>query len=139
MSRGWLFRVVMVVLIGACARAPTPPLSIRNGTDLTVLLLVNGTLIATFPPGTGADPVEVALPPVPWHVEARTAISGRVLVEFDVREGTVTATTFSDGHGAMRGAGARADLSCGRLDVWSGPPMGGPVPPRVFPPDDCRP
>jgi len=117
----------------------SPPLAIRNGTELSVVLVVNGIRLANYPPGTGADPINAPLPPLPWHVEARTATSGRVLLSFDVREGTVTHVVHPDGGGISRGAGSRADLSCGRLDVWSGPPLLGPVPPEFFPPGDCRP
>ena len=125
------------------AYAPTPvahpPLSIGNGTTLRVTLLVNGESVATFAPGAYADPITgITLPDLPWTVEARTD-GGRVLVSFTVELGTVSATAFPGGPASTRGAGARADLSCGRLDVWSGPPMLGPMPPDSFPPGDCDP
>ena len=37
-----------------------------------------------------------------------------------------------------KGSGARVDLSCGRLDVWVGPPMHGPFP-APGRPGDCDP
>jgi len=77
------------------------------------------------------------LPPLPWYVEARSE-SGRVLVSMTVRPGDVFATMYPDGHGETRGAAVRADLSCGRLDVWSGPPMSGPAPGSGIP-GDCLP
>lgn len=116
-----------------------PPLSISNQTTLRVTLVVNSEPIGTFPAGAYADPIKnLQLPDLPWNVEARTD-SGRVLVSFTVKPGTVSATAYPGGPTVVRGAGARADLSCGRLDVWSGPPLGGPMPPASFPPGDCNP
>ena len=36
-----------------------------------------------------------------------------------------------------QGVAKRLDLSCGRLDVYAGPPLLGPGPPSSFPPHDC--
>jgi hypothetical protein len=97
-------------------------LAIDNGTELTVQLSVNGRLVGSFAPGTRSDPVHWSMPSMPWHVEARTA-GGRLLLSYDVLPGGIGRTA-----GGVHGAGARVDLSCGRLDVWSGPPMAGPAP-----------
>jgi hypothetical protein len=70
--------------------------------------------------------------PLPWSVEARSP-SGRLLISMTVRPGDV------DGEGTeQRGTGGRVDLSCGRLDIWSGPPMLGPAPGDGMP-GDCLP
>ena len=115
-----------VALAVACALpqpgGERPPLGIQNGTTLEVRLFLNDQLVGVYGPGSRVDPIPLQLPPVPWHVEART-VSGRVLVSMDVARGTVRL----DGT-TIRGAGARVDLSCGRLDIWSGPPMAGPMP-----------
>jgi hypothetical protein len=80
---------------------------------------------------------EPEVPRLPWHVAVRT-LSGRELLAFDVGPDSVTSTTGPDGRVEMRGAGARVDLSCGRLDAYAGPPMIGPAPgPGV--PGDCEP
>ena len=115
-------------------------LNINNTTTLTINLVVNGVEVGTYPPGShewemGTD----RLPRSPWHVEAKTP-SGRVLLEYDVKYGDVWHTeTDANGHSQQTGKAARADLSCGRLDVWSGPPMLGPAPSQRFPPGDCDP
>ena len=107
-------------------------LAIDNATDRTIQLFVNGMLVGSFPRATRSDPIHWSMPAMPWHVEARTE-GGRVLLSYDVVPGTIGRTA-----GGVHGAGARVDLSCGRLDVWSGPPMVGPMPgPGV--PGDCEP
>ncbi len=115
-------------------------LSISNATTLAITLMVNGKTVLVAEPGTRLGPIEdQQLPGAPWHVEALTP-SGRVLLSMDVAPGDVWQTEEGPNGGtAHRGAGARADLSCGRLDVWSGPPMSGPAPPSSFPPGDCDP
>lgn len=117
-----------------------PPLSIWNGTTLQITLIVNGQPMRTIQPGDRQDPVDrTGFPAPPWHVEARTA-TGRVLAEMDVVPEDIWCTTPGpDGHWGCRSAGDRADLSCGRLDLWAGMPMHGPMPPSSFPPGDCDP
>lgn len=115
-------------------------LSISNATTLSVRLTINGELVQVVAPGTREDPIDPSnLPEPPWHIEASTT-SGRVLVAIDVAPGDVWHTEEGPNGGTHhRSAGARADLSCGRLDVWSGAPMLGPAPPSSFPPGDCDP
>ena len=113
-------------------------LSINNGTTLTVTLVVNGTLVASLEPATclgcGQDDGVPAslLPPLPWQAEVRSP-SGRVLVSLTVHEGDVVY-----GSSSSQGDANRVDLSCGRIDLWSGPPLSGP-PPEPGSPGDCRP
>jgi hypothetical protein len=145
----WLATVAIVGLIAGCSGAgltetawtpgPAPAvpsamgLSISNGTTMTITLVVNGAVVQAFVPGSGADPIPAGeLPPLPWNVEVRT-ISGRVLEALAVRAGDV----WQQGN-EQKGVGARVDLSCGRLDVWSGPPMLGPAP-GPGTPGDCAP
>jgi hypothetical protein len=113
-------------------------LSINNGTTLTLSLVVNGTPVASLEPATclgcgpdGGVPASL-LPPLPWHAEALTS-SGRVLSSLDVRAGDVIYMS-----GGSKGVGSRVDLSCGRLDIWSGPPIDGPSP-GAGTPGDCKP
>jgi hypothetical protein len=113
-----------------------PPLSISNATTLRVSLFVNGVEVGQFPAGAYADPIKgLALPDLPWTVEARTD-DGRVLLSFTEHSGQVSSTFYPDGQGSAQGVGSRVDLSCGRLDVWSGPPLLGPVP-GPGTPGDC--
>jgi hypothetical protein len=148
LSRHRLPAIALAVMVaigcGAAGQSgsptPTPPpgLSISNGTTLTVTLLVNGTPVGTFPLGTGRDPIPAsALPALPWNVEARSP-SGRLLTSMTVHPGDVSATTGPNGEGREKGDGVRVDLSCGRLDIWSGPPLIGPAP-GTGSPGDCAP
>jgi hypothetical protein len=69
--------------------------------------------------------VKASVPPLPWSVETRSP-SGLVLSAMTVKAG---------GSAGAFGDVVRADLACGRLDIWSGPPMLGPM----FSPDPLRP
>jgi hypothetical protein len=119
----------------------TPPeqmrLYVSNSTTIPVELTVNGAASRPIAAGQGADLGFADLGPLPWAAQVRTT-SGRVLVELTVRAGDVVTQENSDGSGMTKGAGARVDLSCGRLDITSGIFMSGPVPgPGV--PGDCDP
>ena len=114
-----------------------PSLGISNGTTLAVTLVVNGAVVGTFAPGARSDPIAASLPGLPWAVQVRSP-SGRLLTSMTVRVGDVWQTTGPDGGVTMKGDGMRVDLSCGRLDIWSGPPMLGP-PPGPGTPGDCAP
>jgi hypothetical protein len=83
---------------------------------------VNGRQAAIARPGQLLELEPEVLPPLPWLIQARTR-TGRQLLEFEVRAGDVVI-----GGDSSRSVGRRVDLSCGRLDVWSGAPMGGPPP-----------
>lgn len=115
-----------------------PDLGISNGTTLTVTLVVNGAVVRTVAPGGGVNAIAANdLPALPWAVEARSP-SGRVLTSMTVKAGDVQRSTEPDGSTMYRGAASRVDLSCGRLDIWAGPPLLGPMPgPGV--PGDCEP
>ena len=113
-------------------------LNVSNGSTLPVSLVVNGTSIAVVQPQDGINDMPAAqLPALPWAVEIRSP-TGRVLVSMAVHPGDVWNRRNADGTGEAKGDGARVDLSCGRIDVWSGIAMLGPVPgPGV--PGDCAP
>lgn len=130
--------------VGPCATPGTiPALALQNGTTIEVTLVVNGTTVRTFGPRTcagcsGADGIQPSeLGPLPWTVEARSP-SGRVLLSMTVHPGDYFQTAYPDGHGSNGGAAARADLSCGRIDMWAGPPLLGPAP-GPGSPGDCAP
>jgi len=140
----------MTALLGACAGsggpsgAPIPAaqmsLGVWNGSTLTVDLVVNGVRIESFAPGQADDAIPASrLPRLPWQAEVRSP-SGRVLVSLPVQEGDVWETVDPRGGGASKGDANRVDLSCGRIDIWSGPPLGGPAPPpSPGSPGDCAP
>lgn len=128
------FLGAVLALLGAAGCGPPPiavaPLSYSNQTSIAVDLFVNGTKLTTVAPGVeGKAPVSI-LPPLPWAVTAQTG-KGRVIASFSVKPGDV----IESGSG-QRGAGIRSDLSCGRLDIWAGPPLAGP-PPGPGTPGDC--
>jgi hypothetical protein len=95
-----------------------PPLSVSNETSITVVLLVNGGIVDSVRPGERHDPVTMDLPPLPWLIEALSP-SRRVLSSLSVSATDLITSTS--------GRAVRVDLSCGRLDVWSGPPLAGPM------------
>jgi len=111
--------------------APSPTatvaLSIANYTTIAVTLVVNGSVVEVVPPGGYQDPIKAALPGLPWTVETRSP-SGRVLSSMTVWPGVVWQTSYPNGEGAAHGDAVRVDLSCGRIDVWSGAPLLGPPP-----------
>lgn len=131
------FSLGCTTTVAPTSAPPTNSLEIGNGTTIAVTLVVNGNVLGVFPPGAaGVIPIS-ELPPLPWTVEARSP-RGRVLTSMTVRPGDVRETTMPNGGRAYQSAGARADLSCGRLDIWSGMPMLGPLP-GPGKPGDCEP
>ena len=137
----WLVVAVLAGTLSGCTGAggaspsSAPPsrsgmqmtLSIANYTTISVTLVVNGRVIETVPAGGYEDPIKAELPGLPWNVETRSP-SGRVLSSMTVHAGDVWQTTEPNGNGETKGDAVRVDLSCGRLDVWSGPPLLGPAP-----------
>jgi hypothetical protein len=123
---------LLAVAIAAAALAgcslAAAPLSVSNGTTMAVELFVNGSRIETIQPGAQVDVAAARLPPLPWTAEIRHP-AGRVLDSLVVRAGDVV---------GGNGDGSRVDLSCGRIDLWSGPPLLGPVP-GPGTPGDCDP
>ena len=119
----------------------TPPdemrLGVSNQTAIPVTVEVNGVLVREMDPGGAEDLAADQLPGLPWVARVRTR-SGRVLVELIVRAGDVWLRRNADGSTEAKGDGARVDLSCGRIDIWSGFQMGGPAPGSGVP-GDCDP
>jgi len=147
MSRGGTRRacaitwcLLALTLTASCSPAPAGEahdLVVSNQTTLIVSLVVNNAVVRTVPPHTQELVSTSDLPSLPWSVETRSA-SGRVLSHMTVRAGDVAETALPDGGREMKGDVVRVDLSCGRLDVWSGPPLLGP-PPGPGVPNDCEP
>jgi len=129
----------LVAGCGSPAASQVYALGVSNGTTLSVSIVVNGRPVRTFAPLSGtSDPIPAGeLGPLPWAVEARSP-SGRLLTSMTVHDGDVFATSLPGGGGSSRGDGARIDLSCGRLDIWAGPPLVGPMPGSGAP-GDCDP
>ena len=132
-----VFISLMAVVLGCAVPHETRDLSVSNQTTLVVTVFVNGGVLQTVPPGEVAAILVSGNAPAPWTVDAR-APGGRVLSSMTVRPGDLSETTNPDGSRTRRGAAVRVDLSCGRLDMWSGPPLAGPVP-GPGKPGDCEP
>ena len=133
----WRAVLVCAALLAACAvsdRTVVPDsqmsLEVANGTTIEVTLVVTGIEIRRIPANTSIEVTATDLPALPWSAEVLSP-SGRALVALVVRSGDVHVS--ANGRG---GVAERVDLSCGRIDIWSGPPMAGPMPgPGV--PGDC--
>jgi hypothetical protein len=125
--------------LAACSPTPAPPdaLWVNNSTTLIVDVLVNGASVRSASPRSQQSIQSADLPRLPWSIELRTQ-GGRVLASLTVREGDVQETMAPDGSHVARGDAVRVDLSCGRLDVWVGPPLLGPAP-GPGTPGDCAP
>lgn len=149
--RSGIVAIAVVWIVGGCSVAasllPTVErpvgrpigVEVSNETTLPITLVVNGAIVRNIGPHDGThEPIASdILGPMPWKVEAKTP-SGRILLTMTVNEGDVVYQDFGDGHGSIKGDGTRVDLSCGRLDLWAGPPLFGPMPgPGV--PGDCVP
>lgn len=106
------------VLSTAGIGAGAIPLSVSHETSIAVDLVVNGAVVATVASGAEMDIPTSGLPARPWAIETRSP-SGRVLSSLSV--------STSDYYDRFSGRAVRADLSCGRIDVWLGPPMLGPA------------
>jgi hypothetical protein len=107
-------------------------LGVSNQTNLTLELDMNGKFAANVPPNSEVAANAEELPPLPWEATVRFP-GGRAFVSLMVRSGDV-----ARGGSSSRGDGTRVDLSCGRIDLWSGSPLGGPAP-GPGAPGDCEP
>ena len=135
-QRTALFACIALLAL-ACSAPPGTKLGVDNGTTLAVTVVVNGVNVGTVEPQKQQFFDPSGMPPMPWSVEVRSP-SGRVLTQVFAAVGSAGSTTDADGHTSQFGVGGRVDLSCGRLDVYVGPPMMGPMPgPGV--PGDCAP
>jgi hypothetical protein len=129
---------LLAALLAACQSATDVvpasemKLSVLNGTTKTLALVVNAVEVRTLQPGVQADVAANDLPALPWSAEVRLP-TGRSLLALTVRAGDVVIGASSE-----KGDGTRVDLSCGRIDLWSGPPLLGPAP-QTGAPGDCDP
>lgn len=129
----------LVLAVGCAIAAPASRLSrdlhVDNGTTKAVTILVDGAVVGTVAATQSAIIPESSLPAGDWSVEARLP-GGKRIFRSQVAPSAVSQTTDPNGGTTMTGSGQRADLSCGRLDVWVGIPMLGPYPGSGTP-GDC--
>ncbi len=104
--------------------SPALTLSVENRTTIAVSLVVNGQVVTEVAAGVTDDPVSVALPSLPWRVEARSA-RGQVLLSLNVGPGKP---------GGATGGTERIRLPCGFLTLWAGTQLEGPFWVPVSPP-----
>lgn len=130
----------MLTLTGCVSQGPTigpvPDnqmiLSVSNETSRQLDLFVNDGRVAVLAAASAKDIAAGLLPSLPWNAEVRLP-TGRLLLQLTINSGSFVRTA----NGGFS-PGARVDLSCGRIDLWSGFPLMGPMPgPGV--PGDCNP
>jgi hypothetical protein len=123
---------VLVSCEGGTVAPEDMSLDVANGSTLKVALVVNGSKVDDVGVN-GVDHVVAArLPALPWNAQLLSP-SGRELLRLTVHAGDVHRTDNS-----ASGDAARIDLSCGRIDLWSGPQPIGPMP-GPGTPGDCVP
>jgi len=96
------------------------------------VLVVNGQRIQDLEPGAQLEIFAPSLPALPWTAEVRLP-TGRSLLSLTVNAGDVLIWFSSE-----KGDAIRVGLSCGSIDLWSGPPLAGPAP-ATGSPGDCDP
>jgi hypothetical protein len=122
--------LVAALAVAGCGPSSGRDLHVENGTTRAITVLVDGAPVGTVNPGASASYPEGSLPGGVWRVEARLP-GGRAVLS-----GEVDKTYASQTENGGSGSGLRADLLCGRLDVWVGVPMMGPAP-GPGTPGDC--
>jgi hypothetical protein len=143
-ARSVVVAALLAILVAACVpetltgTADRPDIHVSNGTTLMVTIVVNREAAGVVGPGDSATIPGAVRPDLPWVVQALSP-SGRVLTTMEVHPGQVRETHWPDGRIESSGALGRADLSCGRLDVWVGASQ--PLGPAPGPgqPGDCLP
>jgi hypothetical protein len=114
-------------------------LGVSNQTTIPVTITVNGRSVGIARPTQPFDRPRSDLPALPWTVEAHSP-AGRVLVSMSVHEGDVSQSSSSNGGSGSGGPFGRVDLDCGRLDMYVGAGLSGPVPCLMFQsPASCPP
>lgn len=101
-------------------------LELSNGTTIAVDLAVNGRIVSRVPAGASADLGVDDVGPLPWDTIVTTT-AGRPLLDLVVHAGDASIGVTGNGGRSQSGVGVRVDLSCGRIDLWSGPPLLGPT------------
>ena len=133
--------VAICGLLAACGflDSERPAFGVSNGTTLAIVVTINspdGGMTINVGPRGSAEIDATKSPALPWAVEARTE-SGRLLASMTVVPGQVFRRTLPDGSVQTSAALGRADLACGRFDMWAGLPSGGPAPGPGCPATAC--
>lgn len=115
-------------------------LDVLNNLMIAIQVEVNGQDLGIVPAGVrmGFDAEEMTA--LPWSIAVRT-LGGRALSEATFFDGDVYTDVDSTGDVVQAGGDyVVEDLSCGRLEYWSGAQGNGPYPgPEPGAPGDCDP
>jgi len=133
---------LLALAAAGCATLDAPPLgpvpdaelslTANNQSDRRLELFVNGGKVADVAAAAQLTIQARDLQPLPWTAELRLP-TGRTLLTLTVKSGDVVRTETGS-----RSVGARADLSCGRIELYAVFPLGGPAP-GPGRPGDCGP
>ena len=135
-----LAAVLLGLLLAGCSAlfGTDYTLHVNNGTTLDLRVVVNGQAVGGVAARRGGVFPVGSLPPLPWNVEAHT-VAGRVVLALAVAKGSIVDERALDGTGSYSAPAGRADLSCGRLDMYpNGEGPLGPIPGTGVP-GDCVP
>ena len=147
-SMGRFFVIAAIVVgctTGAADHDPAPGssgpfypyLGATNGTAVEFAVRVNGGSLSPLPAGGDLQLPVPSLPAPPWHVELLSP-SHRVLLAIDVPASDVWRPMPTGEGQEVRGDAAFVYLSCGRVDLYYGPPALGPaVQSPTGSPGDC--
>ena len=134
--------LALVAAVEACAAPPTVTadpryeLHVENGTTVPVSIVINGRTLAQVK-GQSSTVVSLARePPGTVAIQAQLP-DGRPAISFVIDPATLSSETVGSVTDVV-GAAHRADLSCGRLDLWLLTPLLGP-PPGPGAAGDCGP
>ncbi len=114
-----------------------PYLGATNATAKELTLVVNSTIQTTIAPQSGVEIPVTELPAPPWSAVLLSP-SGQQLLSLDVPAADVWRARPTGEGQEIRSDAAFIELSCGRLDLFYGPPAMGPAPTGpVGQPGDC--
>lgn len=136
------FALLVAMIAGCSAFAGSPNLGARNGTTIEVAIVVNNVEIGRLAPGESIDDLQGRAGRRPWLIQLRTITSGRAVLTMrdDPTEGEPAAD--ANGLAAVNAFLVTVDLSCGRLEAWTGDRSAiaaPPIPDQPGRPGDCEP
>jgi hypothetical protein len=120
--------------------ATTPNLGARNGTTIDVAIVVNNIEIGRLAPGQSIEGIQDRAGSLPWLVQLRTIDSGRPVLTMRLEQAELDPAVDANVASIESGSLTTVDLSCGRLEVWTGDrtAVGAGPPPGEGRPGDCE-
>jgi hypothetical protein len=132
---------LFAAIVASCGSlATTPNLGARNGTTIDVAIVVNNVEIGRLAPGESIEGVQDRAGSLPWLVQLRTTESGRAVLTMRLEPAELDPAVDANGVSVESGSLTTVDLSCGRLEVWTGDrsAVGAGPPPGAGRPGDCE-